>query len=69
MVISKKLLEKYPDEKEGVIDKKFANLVNKKTCVEIAKKINLKKYLYLGASHRSVDKVLRDRPIKLLVIV
>ena len=64
MVISKKLLEKYPDEKEGVIDKKFANLVNKKTCVEIAKKINLKKYLYLGASHRSfersADKIVSD---------
>ena len=64
LVISKKLLDKYPNEKEGVIDKKFANLVNKKTCVNIAKKLNLKKYLYLGASHknleRSEDKILSD---------
>ena len=30
LVIAKKLLEIYPDEKEGVLDKKFANLVNKK---------------------------------------
>ena len=64
LVISKKLLDKYPNEKEGVIDKKFANLVNKKTCVNIAKKLNLKKYLYLGASHknleRSADKILSD---------
>ena len=44
LIISKKLLEKYPDEKEGIIDKKFANLVNKKTCVKIALRINLKKY-------------------------
>ena len=29
LIISKKLLEKYPSEKEGIIDKKFANLVNK----------------------------------------
>ena len=29
LVISQKLLEKYPDEKEGIIDKKLANLVNK----------------------------------------
>ena len=36
LIISKKLLDKYPDEKEGIIDKKFANLVNKKTCVNIA---------------------------------
>ena len=64
LIISKKLLEKYPDEKEGIIDKKFANLVNKKTCVNIAKKLNLKKFLYLGDSHknleRSVDKIVSD---------
>ncbi len=64
LIISKKLLDKYPDEKEGIIDKKFANLVNKKTCVGIANKINLKKYLFLGASHknleRSVDKIISD---------
>ena len=30
LVISEKLLDKFPDEKEGIIDKKFANLVNKK---------------------------------------
>ena len=39
LIISEKLLEKYPDEKEGIIDKKFANLVNKKTCLLIAKKL------------------------------
>ena len=64
LIISKKLLEKYPNEKEGTIDKKFANLVNKKTCINIAKKLNLKKYLYLGASHknleRSADKIVSD---------
>ena len=47
LIISKKLLDKYPNEKEGIIDKKFANLVNKKTCVDIAKSLNLRKYLYL----------------------
>ena len=31
LVISEKLLNKFPDENEGIIDKKFANLVNKKT--------------------------------------
>ena len=64
LVIAKKLLDKYPKEKEGIIDKKFANLVNKKTCVNIAKKLNLKSYIYLGASHknieRSADKILSD---------
>ena len=56
LIISKKLLEKYPEEKEGIIDKKFANLVNKKTCIKIAKKLNLKKYLYLGTSQKNIDR-------------
>ena len=56
LIISKKLLDKYPNEKEGIIDKKFANLVNKKTCVDIAKSLNLRKYLYLG----SADKIQSD---------
>jgi ribonuclease-3 len=64
LIISDKLLEKYPDEKEGIIDKKYANLVNKKTCLLIAKKINLKKFILLGASHkileRSADKISSD---------
>ncbi len=64
LVISEKLLEKYPHEKEGTIDKKFANLVNKKTCSLIAKKINLKKFIILGLSHKkpsmSADKITSD---------
>ena len=64
LVISETLLEKYPNEKEGIIDKKFANLVNKKTCSLIAKKINLKKFILLGSSHkkleRSADKINSD---------
>ena len=45
LVIAKRLLEIYPNEKEGIIDKKFASLVNKKTCLEIAKNIQLEKFL------------------------
>ena len=45
LVIAKKLLEIYPNEKEGVLDKKFASLVNKKTCLEVAKKLELHKYI------------------------
>ena len=64
LVIAKKLLEIYPDEKEGILDKKFASLVNKKTCLEIAKKIELEKYLLtLNAKDKKnniEDKVLSD---------
>ena len=64
LIISKKLLEIYPEEKEGIIDKKFANLVNKKTCSIVAKKINIKKFMSLGRSfrflERSDDKIISD---------
>ena len=56
LIISERLLEKFPEEKEGIIDKKFANLVNKRTCSLIAKKINLKKFIYLGSSHKKLDR-------------
>tara|TARA_B100000579_G_scaffold208276_1_gene170126 strand:- start:186 stop:848 length:663 start_codon:yes stop_codon:yes gene_type:complete len=64
LVISKKLLEIYPDEKEGILDKKFASLVNKKTCLEIAKNINLDKFiLTFNPNNKKVkieDKIISD---------
>ena len=64
LVIAKKLLEIYPNEKEGILDKKFASLVNKKTCLEIAKKIELQKYILSfnikNKKNIIVDKVLAD---------
>ena len=64
LIIAKKLLEIYPNEKEGILDKKFASLVNKKTCLEIAKKLELQKYiLILNADKKRnsiEDKVLAD---------
>ena len=47
LIIAKKLLEIYPQEKEGILDKKFASLVNKRKCLEIAKKIELEKYILI----------------------
>jgi ribonuclease-3 len=64
LVIAKKLLETYPDEKEGILDKKFSSLVNKKTCLEIAKKINLEKFiLTFNPNNKKIkieDKILSD---------
>ena len=64
LVIAKKLLEIYPDEKEGILDKKFASLVNKKKCLEIAKKIELEKYiLVFNPKNKKIvieDKVIAD---------
>ena len=47
-VISKKLIELYPDQKEGVLDKKLASLVNKNKCLEISKNIGLEKFILVG---------------------
>ena len=48
LVISKKLIELFPNEKEGFLDKKLASLVNKNRCLEIAKSINLEKFILVG---------------------
>ena len=62
--LAKTLLKIYPNEKEGIIDKKFANLVNKKTCLQIAKKLNLGNFIQTGNSYKklnkSEDKILSD---------
>ena len=64
LVIAKKLLEIYPYEKEGILDKKFASLVNKKTCLQIAKKLDLQKYILIFKTSNKIkiieDKVLAD---------
>ena len=64
LVIAKKLLEIYPDEKEGILDKKFASLVNKKTCLEIARTINLDKFiLTFNPKNKKIqieDKIISD---------
>ena len=63
LVIAKKLLEMYPNEKEGILDKKFASLVNRNTCLEIAKKNELDKYILTFDQKRKnliEDKVIAD---------
>jgi len=64
LVIAKKLLEIYPKEKEGILDKKFASLVNRKTCLNIAHKLELEKYLItfnsINKKTKIEDKVLAD---------
>ena len=64
LIIAKKLLEIYPNEKEGILDKKYASLVNKRTCLEIAKSINLQDYILIFNPKNKLvdieDKVLSD---------
>ena len=64
LIISKRLLAMYPDEKEGLIDKKFATLVNRSTCAKIAINLNLKKFIKTGTSFKNLkssdEKILSD---------
>ena len=62
-VISKKLIDLYPDQKEGVLDKKLASLVNKNKCLEVAKIIGLEKFILTGNKNSKTkveNKILAD---------
>ena len=56
MVLSKKLFDLYPNETEGVLDKRFASLVNRKTCCEIAWSIGLQNYIIAGNKKKIINK-------------
>ena len=64
LVISKKLLELYPNDTEGNLDKKLAFLVNKNQCCNIGKLINLDKFIITSSSKKRdnniVDKIISD---------
>tara|TARA_B100000686_G_scaffold326664_1_gene384726 strand:- start:383 stop:1051 length:669 start_codon:yes stop_codon:yes gene_type:complete len=57
LVISKKLLELYPKEKVGSLDKKLASLVNKNKCIEIGKILKLDDYIFIGNAGNKTSKI------------
>ena len=62
-VISKKLIEIYPNDKEGILDKKLASLVNKNKCAEIGKFLKLDRYILTGnrKKNRKIEnKIISD---------
>ena len=56
-VIAKKLLELYPDEKEGILDKKLASLVNKKKCYDVGKFLQLNKVIKTNNSAKTNNNI------------
>ena len=64
LVLSKKLFDLYPNEPEGVLDKRFARLVKKKTCCEVAWSIGIQKYIIIGNPKKKIEitdeKILSD---------
>ena len=67
LVISIKLIELYPNEKEGILDKKLASLVNRNKCLEIGKNIGLNQFIIVGKQFNKkitnnviVNKIISD---------
>jgi len=64
LVLSKKLFDLYPDEKEGILDKKLAKLVNRKTCCLIALSMKIQDFIKIGDRKKKVtykdEKILSD---------
>ena len=58
LIISQNLLNFFPTDKEGDLDKKLASLVNKNQCAKIANDIRLQDYILLKNSknNTSVEK-------------
>tara|TARA_B100000579_G_scaffold304506_1_gene254341 strand:+ start:100 stop:762 length:663 start_codon:yes stop_codon:yes gene_type:complete len=63
LTISKKLIKEYSEEDVGNLDKKLASLVNKNTCYEIGKKLNLDKFIIIGNTKKKIkieNKIISD---------
>ena len=56
LVLSKKLFDLYPEENEGVLDKRFAGLVNKNICCDIGWSIGIHKYIIVGNKKKKINK-------------
>ena len=64
LVLSNKLFDIYPKETEGVLDKRFAKLVNRKTCASIGWSIGIKDFIIMGDTKKKInrkdEKILSD---------
>ena len=64
LVLSKKIFDLYPDKSEGVFDKRFARLVNRKVCCEVGMSIGIHNYIIVGDSKKKItindEKIISD---------
>ena len=64
LAISTKLYDLYPNETEGVLDKRFAKLVNRNTCASVAWSTGIKDFIILGDRKKKItilaEKILSD---------
>ncbi len=64
LVLAMKLFNLYPNENEGVLDKRFARLVNKNTCCQISWSLGLQDYIRISDTKKKIslkdEKILSD---------
>ena len=63
LILSKKLLDLYPNDDEGILDKKFAKLVNRKTCALIAWNVGLGDFIVTGNIKRNISTIKLGKPL------
>ena len=56
LILSKKLFDLYPNVSEGILDKRFAILVKRKTCCDIAWSLGLQNFIVIGNLKKKFDK-------------
>tara|TARA_Y100000590_G_scaffold468718_1_gene652758 strand:+ start:7506 stop:8174 length:669 start_codon:yes stop_codon:yes gene_type:complete len=56
LILSKKLYDLYPNVNEGILDKKFAKMVNRKTCCSISWNIGLQHYIRVSIENSKITK-------------
>ena len=54
LVLAKKLISLYPQDKEGQLDKRLASLVNKKVCAKVISSLNIINFLVTSKSQKKV---------------
>ena len=55
LILSKKLLDLYPKENEGVLDKRFARLVNRQICCDVGWSIKIQDYIIIGNKKKKLQ--------------
>tara|TARA_B100000029_G_scaffold128597_1_gene122101 strand:+ start:551 stop:1219 length:669 start_codon:yes stop_codon:yes gene_type:complete len=64
LILSKKLLDLYPKENEGVLDKRFARLVNRQICCDVGWSIKIQDYIIIGNKKKKItisdEKIISD---------
>tara|TARA_B100000029_G_scaffold499951_1_gene571002 strand:+ start:1692 stop:2363 length:672 start_codon:yes stop_codon:yes gene_type:complete len=63
LIISKKLLDLYPKENEGILDKKLASLVNKNKCYEVGKSLKLQNFILVGNYKKKTSITIENKII------